>query len=250
MNQIESIYLDSLRNDDHSQFMTDTKKCIESKGPAELGIADDFTEFSNRLDLENMVLMVENSSLKSKEVAKLKKLRGKIWTAINYKIKSHLNSPFDDEVASAEVIKHIWDQYGDVRSLSYNEESSAITKLTDQLLADGMAAHIEKTEIKRWVLEYKKQNEQFQLVFNERNTEWANQPDTDTQTARLQVDAIYNDIIGKINAMFTLKLEKEIAISFAKDMNEKIDYYKTTVSARASRNNKAGKSKSTDTPTT
>jgi hypothetical protein len=38
-------------------------------------------------------------------------------------------------------------------------------------------------------------------------------------------------------------------MAFAKEMNELVDYYKTTLSARAIRNNKAEKGKSTDTPT-
>jgi hypothetical protein len=249
MNKIESINLERLRNNEHAQFMADAKKCMLSKVPSDLGITDEFTEFSNLLDLENMVLIVENGSQKSKTVEQMDKLRDKTWSAINFKIRAHLNSPFTEEETSAETVKYIFDQYGDIRSLPYNEESSAMDKLLNELLADKMAVHLQKTEIKLWVAELKKQNDLFQATFNERNSEWANKLETDTKTARLQVDAKYAEIIGKVNASFTLKVAKDCTTSFAKEMNELIAYYKTTLSARTSRNNKAEKSKSTDTPT-
>lgn len=228
--------------------MTDVETLIVKHTAAELGIDGIFTSFKNALTAEDTALRVELGSSRSKTIEEQDKLRDKTWNAIYTRTKSSLLSPMDDEVASAEVVMRILDLNGDIRNLPYNEESAAMSALTTNLLLPANATHLEKVGITAWVNLLKTQNEEFQTLFNERNAEFAGRTSGDVRAARRAVDPLYEQIVDRINALLILGTAKPVASIFTADLNERISYYKTTLTARSSRNK--SKSKDAITPET
>jgi hypothetical protein len=237
MQNIENITLTRLRNNEHFQFMTDVDRSITSIQPTELGIDTTYPAFKAALSAEEIALRAEAGSLKSKPLDQLDKLRDKTWQAILLRVKAAKLSPFANEAESAEVVQRIIDKYGDVRSLSYNEETAAITNLVTDLQATALTDHLNRLVIQRWVAELKNENEKFQALFNERNTELAGRPSGDVRAVRLQIDPLYTRIVDKINASIVLEIAKPAAITFISLLNEKIKYYKTTLVSRETKAN-------------
>jgi len=248
MNKIESFSLHNLHNNEHFQFMTDLDKLIILYLAAELGIDSLYTAFKSALTAEDTAIRIELGSIKSKTIEQLDKLRDRILTAITLRIKSALLSPFDDEIESSEVLMRVIDLYGDVRNISYNEESAAITNLVNNMQTRTNITHATKVGITTWVAELKRVNEQFMVIFNERNTELSVRDSGDVRSARKQLDPIYEQLVEKINATIVLETAKPVVASFVGEHNQKIEYYRTTLAARSGRKKGKDDNKEGDTP--
>jgi len=216
--------------------MSDFNALITKHSAAELGIDSEVFEFNTSIGVQETAMRMEMGSSKSKSIEQLDLVRDKTWNAINLKVKATLISSFADEVASAEVIMRIIDSYGDIRNLSYNEESTAMTNLLTALLQRANTVHLQKVGLTAWVAEMKKQNDEFQAAFNERNAEYAGRDNGDVRITRKTIDPIYNRNVDKINASVVLGVAKPTVATFVGEVNEMISYYKTTIAARNGRN--------------
>jgi SMC interacting uncharacterized protein involved in chromosome segregation len=248
MNKIESFSLHNLHNNEHFQFMTDFDKLIILYLATELGIDSLYPAFKSALTAEDTAIRIELGSLKSKTIEQLDKLRDRILTAISLRLKSTLLSPFDDEIESAEALKRVVDLYGDVRNISYNEESAALTNLVNNMQLPANETHIVKVGITTWVAELKRVNEQFITVFNERNSELSVRESGDVRPVRKQLDPIYEQMVEKINASIVLETAKPNVAAFVGEHNQKIEYYRTTLAARSGRKKGKDDKKEDDTP--
>jgi hypothetical protein len=248
MNKIEFFNLYNLRNNEHFQFMTDLDKLIILYLATELGIDNLYPAFKSALNAEDTAIRIELGSLKSKTIEQLDKLRDRILTAISLRIKSALLSPFDDEIESAEALIRVVDLYGDVRNISYNEESAAITNLVSNMQLRPNTDHMNKVGITTWVAELKRVNEQFMVLFNERNSELSVRDSGDVRSARKQLDPIYEKLVEKINATIVLETAKPVVAAFVGEHNQKIEYYRTTLAARSGRKKGKDDNPDEDTP--
>lgn len=244
MIKIESFKLHSLRNNEHFQFISDVDSLLVSFNASTLGVDNLYPAFKSALSTEDITLRVVQGSSKSKTIEQLDKLRDQIWNAISLRIKAYQFSPLSDEAESAEVLKRVINLNGDVRKLSYNEESAAINSTITSLLLEANSTYVDKVGIATWIDEMKKANDQFQTVFNERNVELSNREIGDVRSVRNQVDPLYQQIAEKINASVVLGTAPAETASFVSQLNEKISYYKTTLAARNGRKKKTD----SDTP--
>jgi hypothetical protein len=235
MKKIEMIGLFRLRNNDHYQFMTDVDKLIGKYSPASLGIANEFDAFRKALMLEDEAMRVETGSSKSGMIETLDVQRDITWNAIRNLVKAYSGSPKEAETQSADALDRIINLYGDPRNLSYNEESAAISNFVTDMLLPANAPHIALLHLSDWVTILKTQNDKFQEILNERNAEFANRGNGDVRSTRREVDPAYNAIVEKINAIIVLGQSAEAISGFVTELNEKIKYYKTTISMREGR---------------
>ena len=241
MSKIESIKLHNLRNTEHFQFMTDLDSSILKYQALGLGIDDLYPAFKNALTSEDVALRVEQGSSQSKNVEDLDKLRDQTWNAIATRVKSASLSPFAEEAENGRVIKRIIDLYGDVRGFSYNEESGAINNLVTDLMHPVNSTITDQIGITAWVTELKNVNDKFQAMFNARNLEYAGRESGDVRSARKPVDDAYNQIVERINAHVVLGQGNQVINGFVDELNEKIKYYRNTLSARNSRHKEQNK---------
>ena len=237
MKLIDKLYLHALRNNEHYQFMTDVEKLIKEVTSEVLAITAKHPAFENALNALDDSLQVEKGSSKSAKLYELDKLRDKTWRAIKKRVDATTDSPVEEEVKSAYILQRVISLYGNIRKMSYNEESAAISNLVDDLQSEMNMPHVEQIGITTWVAFLKEQNQTFQEVFDQRNTELANRQSGDVRSARLIIDPLYKQIIDRINATITLDMAAEGVESFVNRLNEIIKYYQTQLAIRAGRNN-------------
>ena len=235
MLKIETINLHNFSNKEHYRFMTDFSELVSTYPASILGMDVWYRVFQNTLMAEDLALRVEEGSAVAQTLEQLDQLRDKTWNAINMRVKATLLSPLEEEAQSAKVIERIIHRYGDVCSMTYNEESLALINLTNDLLMPVNDVHIDRVGFPIWVIELKRLNEQLHAIYNARNLEFAGRESDDVKAARTLIDPVYHQLIEKMNAYIVLEFAQPEVITFARKLNEKIKYYQTTFVSRDSR---------------
>ena len=235
MDQIQSMKFAKLRNNEHFQFMTDVNNMITDITPATLNIENVLPEFISALNELNKVFQVDRGSTKTQQLVVLDELRDRTWSAIYARVRATLICPVEKEVESAKLVKRVFDLYGNVRQMTYNEETAALINLLEDLEKEANAPHCAVIGITKWLNELKKQNDEFQEVLNARNSEFANKNSGDVKNARKVIDPAYEKIVERLNALVTLDMATPEIESFIKELNQLIKYYESTLAARSGR---------------
>lgn len=236
MEQINYFYLPRLRNNEHFQFMTDVRNSIREITPAALNLEPVFPKFNKALSRLNATLLIDEGSVLTEKLMNLDSLRDATWSAIGARLRATLFSPIEEEVESAKILKRVFDLYGNIRNMSYNEETGALTNLIEDFEKPENVAHCEKLSMTHWVAALKGQNLDFQGLLDARNAELAEKDSGDVKAARAETDPLYREITDRINAMVTLEMATPEMESFIRELNQRIKYYEDTLSMRAGRN--------------
>jgi hypothetical protein len=238
MNKLELFYVADLRNAEHFQFMTEFKTAIGSYTAETLGVKDLLPPFLIALEKENLALKIEQGSAKSEAALNLDKLRDKIWKSAWLRIESAMLSPLEDEVESGNVIRRVFEVYGDIRRHPLNQESGEMSNLVDDLLKPENATHLQNIHLDKIVPELKKANDQYIQIVSDRNVEVSGRESGNTKAARLEVDPLYELIVETINASITLKTAKPETGKFVDEHNQRVKVYQATLAARETNNKK------------
>ncbi|MFV0592094.1 MAG: DUF6261 family protein [Draconibacterium sp.] len=235
MDIIRPITLARMRNNEHFQFMVDVDNGIKKATSAALQLDTVYPAFTSALANENTTLLIDQGSVKTEQITALDVTRDRTWSALNERVKSSLMSPIEAEVEAAKAVKRVFDLYGSVRNMSYNEESAAITNLIEDLEKTKNAADCTTLGITAWVAALKQQNIDFQSMLELRNVELAAKDSGDVKAVRDEIDPIYQNIVKRINAQVTLEIATAVTETFIKELNQRIKYYDDTLTARAGR---------------
>lgn len=236
MIKIISFLLSKLRNGEYFQFITDLKDLITTFTPTALNVEEEYAEFEVAYAKLDEELNTDKGSKFTEMLYTQDSLRDNTWTALNERVKATLMCPIAKEVEAAKNIKRIFDLYGNIRKLSYNEETAACTNLSTDLDKAENAADCATIGITKWANALKKINIDFKAVQNQRDTESSNKNSGNVKEVRLVLDPLYEEIINRVNAMVTLKMATPEIETFVKEVNQKIKVYETTLAARQGRN--------------
>ena len=240
MEQVEKIVLSRFRNNEHFQYMTDVNEMVIKATPTALNLDGVFPEYSSSYTGLDKVLRVDQGSIKTELLIGADGTRDNTWRGLFARVKSTLLSPVPEEVESSKIIKRVFDLYGIVHKLSYNEQTAATSNLIDDLEAPANASHCSTISITAWVTLLKEQNNSFQNLLNERNSEYANKISGDVKAARQIIDPLYEKMVERINATVVLDMATPEAQKFIKELNQKIKYYETTLVSRAGKKDAEG----------
>jgi hypothetical protein len=235
MEKIIDVSFNKFRNGEHFQFMTDVKNLVNGATPLALNIDSVFPAFDTAYTSLDSVLRVDMGSVITEHLVLFDMNRDNTWSAINMRTKATLLSPNAEEADCAKMVKRTLDLYGNVRQLSYNEETAMLSNLVDDLEKEDMAEYCDIMGITQWITAIKNQNADFQELLNERNTEYANKESGDVKAARVVIDPIYEALLTRINAQVTLDMASDEAKVFIKELNQKIKYYESTIAMRGSK---------------
>ena len=161
-----------------------------------------FPKFNNAFSRLNDTLLIDEGSVKTEKLSVLDSLRDTTWSAVGARIRATLLSPVEEEVESAKVLKRVFDLYGNIRNMSYNEETGALTNLVEDFEKPENVAHCEKLGMTQWVAALKGQNLDFVALLDARNAELAGKDSGDVKTARAE--------IAWIGWLFLLSLKKAL----------------------------------------
>ncbi len=240
--KIETIHLNNLRNNEHFQLQTEFHKLVTESTPQALKIELAFAAYLPLYAKEDEALVKITKSAFSADIEEADRRRDQLFRGMADANLSALNHFKPEVSAAARRLQIVFDTYGNVAAKPLNEETSALNNLL-QDLRTGYAAEVEQVGLGDWARELLAANAAFEDLVHRRYGETSQRSDLVLKEVRMQVDAAYNAIAERVNALMLLEgspTHKE----FIRRLNAVVEKYKNLLAQRRGRNAaKAGKEK-------
>jgi len=198
--KIGEIHKSHLRNDEHFQFHTAVCELIIREDAETLKIAPLFAAYQALHNKEDEGIKRIRKSFLTGKIREADKARDDTYAGMALAVESalhHHNAPARE---AAGRLKILFDTYGNVSKKPLNEQTSALHNILQELkgayLTDAMTIGISG-----WTLELEARNAAFEALMNRRFDEAASKTDVNVRTARLEVDAAYDKIVVRVNAL-------------------------------------------------
>lgn len=233
MKQILSFGLMPLQNDEHYQFHFDVIKLIQTQTAASLGIVPQHESYEKAFAEEDEAMQAERGSAFTQTILEADAYRDQVDHGFGLAIES--NTYHYDPVMqeNARKVMRIWEQYPDLRRLSYNKQSSATTNRNNELRTN-YSHELEAMGATGWLNKSDAANSEFISHFGSRANEEAARISINVQTARAAVDPAYYALVTQVNALAVVNGDASYG-EFIDRVNYYISYYKTTLASRKGR---------------
>lgn len=235
MNKISNLLLYQLRNGEYFQFMSDFKALLVALTPAAIHSEAEFAEFDAALTRLDDELRVDQGSVLTQQLQDIDTDRDNLWRAIDMRINATLLCTIENEMEAAKRLRRLFDLYGDIRRVTYNEETAALTNLSGDLEKPENADFVSACRLDAWVHRLSLLNEAFKIKQNERDTELANKNSGNAKAVRVDIDPLYQLMVERVNALVSLNMQTPDIENFIRELNQKIKTLENTLAAREGR---------------
>ncbi len=232
--KINALNLSRLRNAEHLQFNSDFITLVNKFTPAKLGIDKLFKKFQPVISQENETLNVVTKSATTNTLAEADEARDDTFKGIRDVVKGYTHHYKNDMKAAAKKVKIVFDTYGNIAVNSYNQETAEISALVSELQSI-YKKELQTIGLTEWVSEFKKENDIFDDIKNNRYSEEASKIGDNMKEIRSNADALYSAIAERIDAMIVINGEENFK-EFVNELNLRITTYNSTISARQGKN--------------
>ncbi|MDR1114864.1 MAG: DUF6261 family protein [Tannerella sp.] len=228
--KITRIKLKSLRNEEWFNFFTEFKTFVEQSTPEALDIEALFATFLVLYLQADESLEILRKSSYTSEIIRLDGVRGGTFRGLTDIVKAgehHYLAPVRE---AAEKLEVILDHYGNLSAKPYNEETSGIYNLLQDLRAKSI--EIDTLNLLGWIDELEANNQAFEAAILARNAERADSiVDLNMLEIRRQTDRCYLDIVERLEALILIQGAAAFS-DFVNKLNTNITRYKNVLSRR------------------
>jgi len=198
-----------------------------------LKILPQFATYQALYNVEDEGIKKISKSFLTGKIHEADKARDDMYTGMVQINEGMLKSYNEPAREAATRLKILFDTYGSLAHKPLNEQTSAIHNIVQELkgayFSDTMTIGINV-----WVLELEARNNAFDALMVERFHEDAAKTDINVRAARLEVDAAYDKIVTRVNAL--AEVEGVAAYeSFIRMLNTIIAKYTAILHARLGR---------------
>lgn len=219
--KVEKLSLQELRNAAHCQFHTDFIGTVSKYSADALNIRDSFMEYQSACQMEVEAWAAIAKSASTQEIVDADHARDITLRGFISQVRSNLNH-FDESIRGcARRVLMILDESGNMGTRPCDEESVQITALITNLRTN-CTHDLERLCLTTWIDQLESQNAQFIDIETSRNSEEANRTELSMKQAREQVDAAYQKMVERINALIVIAGEESYR-EFAKEVNARIE---------------------------
>jgi hypothetical protein len=238
--EINVLYSNNLRNEEHSMFHIDFTKLVTQYTPAALGIELKYPAYQAAFGVETQALNVVRASELTDELLDAESERDNTFSGMAGTVKSAMNH-FDPEVrVAANRLKVLFDTYGNLTTKPNDQETASIIKLVSELRGNYLA-DATKLSLTGWINELERKNNTFNSLKGSRYDENASKPQQNLKMARQETDKTYKAIVKRINALIEVNGDTAYA-GFVTAVNERIENYQHVLAQRQGRNAKDNES--------
>lgn len=235
MFKIVKITLYKLRNGEYFQFMTAFKSLLDILTPAAIHSEEDFTKFNAALTKLDDELRVDKGSVLTEELHAIDFDRDSLWRAIDMRINATLLCTVDKEIEAAKRLRRVFDLYGDIRKISFNEETAGLSNLLGDMAKAENAGFVTTCGLTKWANVLDGLNGAFIAKQNERDTELANKNSGNAKVVRIEMDPLYELMVERVNALVSLNMQTPELENFVRELNQKIKTLEITLAGREGR---------------
>lgn len=218
--EIANLNLHNQRNGGHYQFLTDFNDFVIKHTPQALGIVEAYEAFKLKYHDEIEAYKAITKSATTDDIANADHDRDITLRSTSDIAHTALNHYDANAHNAAKAVNVIFDQYGDLASKPYDEETGGIENLIKDLRTKT-GAEIVTVSLVPWINMLENQNITFKTLEATRNSEEANRTELRMKQVRLEIDAAYRKITKRINALIEVNGEAPYA-EFVKELNARI----------------------------
>lgn len=234
--KIIRLMLERLRNEEHFQFMSDVFKIVSAAIVSRtenmaVNINSLFSIFGDLLNKEDIAVASLRKSGLTDPIAESDNYRDMIYRGLVLYVQAYLHSADTAQREAAQRIQVLIDNYGDIRTKSYNEETAAIYNLL-QDMQNKLSEQIETIDLNEWISNLEAANNKFESLMSERYDESLG--GEDMREIRREIDSVYRQIVSLIEIENKVSGGEAYADVIEK-LNERVSYYKTTLAVRKGR---------------
>ena len=245
--KIKELRKSHLRNDEHFMFHTEFRDLLDKSEPLKAKLPTQFSAYSTLYDKEDEGLKKINKSALTAKIHEKDKIRDELYSGMTELTTAMLKHPAENKREAAKRLKIVFDTYGNISKKPLNEQTSAVINIMQELKGD-YAPDAQIIGLDEYVEPLYQQNEALEALVKGRYDETAAKTDVVIKDARLALDAVYDDITARINALELLD-SSPIYENFIKTFNAVVAKYNAIINARAGRkHNKAAADADAETP--
>jgi len=231
--EIANLNLHNQRNGGHYQFLTDFNDFVIRYTPQALGIVDAYEAFKLKYQDEIEAYKAITKSATTEDITDADHDRDITLRSTTDIARAALNHYDANAHNAAKKVNVIFDQYGDLASKPYDEETGGIENVVKDLRTKT-ARDIGIIGLEPWINMLERQNITFKTLEAARNSEEANRSELRMKQVRLEVDAAYRKITKRINALIEVNGEAPYA-EFVKELNARITRAKDAIAQSKAR---------------
>lgn len=203
--EISKVDLTKLRNDDHFQFVTETKDLLGAETAVAAAIKPLSDNFSARWEREDEALKKIHKSALTEQIREADKARDETFSGTAELVRAmckHFNPTIKEMAKRLQVVM---DTYGNVAAKTLTAETSAIYNLLQELDLPKYTDDRINCNLNPWLNELKNRNEAFETLYKKRNDESAAKSDVVLKEARTESDNAYAAVEKRINALIEVE---------------------------------------------
>ena len=231
--KIEYIDRSRLRNDEHFQFHTEFRGLVDKDGAQNLKIQAQFDAYVPLYQKEDEGIKRVTKSALTGKIHEADKARDDIYSGMVEINEASLKHYHPSVREAAQKLKILFDTYGNVSKKPLNEQTSAVYNILQELRGN-YAEQARTVGIDGWANELEARNNAFEALVKERFDESAAKTDVVVKTARVALDAAYDTIVERVNALAVIEGVEQYE-RFIKTLNTVIAKYTAAVNARLGR---------------
>jgi hypothetical protein len=219
-----------MRNEEWFNFFTEFKTFVEQATPGALNIEALFATFLALYGQADKALEILRKSGYTAEVVRLDGVRDGNYRGLTETVKSGLHHYLVQIREAAEKLEVILEHYGNLSAKPYNEETSGIYNLLQDLRAKANEVSI--LNLSGWLNELETNNRAFETAILARNAEEAGHvADISMLEIRRQTDRCYLDIVERLEALMLIQGNAAFT-DFVNKLNTNITRYKNVLNRR------------------
>lgn len=208
--KLNPIHIPSLRHAEFGQFID---RFINDFSEANLDLNTDtdfktiFEGLKAKIPAYNKTLMQIRENENTKKITELDRERDNDFQALIDSIKPYRNAKKDQQKKAYNTLKILLDEYKNITTLSYEEETKKISSLLSSLKSEDYQPHITTLKIEEFISELEKSNTAFNTLFGERLAQNIGKESYDTKALRKEITDIYRKLTNYIIALVEIKTD-------------------------------------------
>jgi hypothetical protein len=236
--KISRIYLENLRNEAHYQFIVAVIALLVKYSFIVERLGDLFTLLQSLFTKEDDAVDYIRKSDYSAKIAAADQRLDNAVTGFGETLRGalrHFNSSVAD---AAQSLVNLLKTYGNIVRKNYDEELAAVTNLLQELDGAYRAKVDAINGLSEWITEIREASESVSALLALRTTEKAGKPQERMVNVRREVDAVYRDIVAKIEAL-TLVEGSTAYAPFVRELNALVERFNKIRSHKTKKDDKS-----------
>jgi len=221
--KIKGLPKSKLRNKEYYQYHSEFIHLVELYGADTIKIEPQFETYIPLFYNVDTAMMKIMKSEYTSNIHTVDKHRDKIFRGLVEKCRASEKHFREEVIQAAHRLKILLDKYGNLAKLPYNEQTSGINNILQELKG-RFVNDIRIIGIEEWVVELEESNNAFIELYRQRFNETTEKTDIVLRKARIALDKAFRIIIERINALVIVEGVEQWK-DFIKSLNTVTDKY-------------------------